>query len=123
MYVREAWQSKCGDISPEHTACIRYREGYDMMDGLMRWRPSIHMPRWASRIDLRVTDVRVERLQEISPDDCLAEGLDKNTGGAYPWHTYASDEFASLWDILNKLRGFGWDANPFVWVATFEVLP
>ena len=73
------------------------------------WRPSIHMPRRASRIKLEVTDVRVERLQNISEEDIYAEGIDTN-----------SHDFMELWDSINAKRGHGWDANPFVWVVEFR---
>jgi len=77
-----------------------------------RWRPSIHMPRWASRITLEVTDVRVERLREISPVDARAEAP---TLGK--WQT-ARDAFASLWE---KIHGEGsWGMDPWVWVVGFK---
>jgi hypothetical protein len=73
------------------------------------------MPRWASRLTLEVTDVRVERLCEITPDDCRAEGqpIHNNDGGV----RYG---FGQLWNSLNAKRGFGWDANPWVWVVSFR---
>lgn len=85
-----------------------------------RWRPSIHMPRWASRITLEVTDVRVERVQEIetSPEDMLAEGVTAVTEAA----VHLAFEFRKLWDSINAKRGFGWDVNPWVWVVSFKVL-
>lgn len=90
----------------------------------MRWRPSIHMPRWASRIELEVTEVRVERLQEITEADAQAEGVEP-----YIVHPLSSDEpegatyampYAELWDALNSKRGYGWDMNPWVWVISFR---
>lgn len=77
--------------------------------------PSIHMPRWASRIDLEVTGVRVERLQDISEDDALAEGL--------YWPDVGYDQtpqriFAALWESINGPGS--WDANPWVWVVEFK---
>ena len=82
----------------------------------LKWLPSIFMPRWACRLELQVTDVRVERLQEISEHDARAEGvipLQMDQGSFLPC-------FEGLWDILNAKRGFGWDSNPFVWVVSFE---
>lgn len=100
------------------------------------WKPSIHMPRTASRLTLTVTDVRVQRLQEISEIDGWAEGCKRgdqdDTGGFWPaeqphpkggtmgWDC-ARDWFADLWDSLNASRGFGWDANPWVAAYTFTV--
>jgi hypothetical protein len=89
-----------------------------------RWRSPIHMPRWASRITLTVTDVRVQRLSEISLGDCYAEGCtvgqtEANSGALSvgwtgPWH-----EYRSLW---NSLHGpDAWDANPWVYALTFTV--
>jgi hypothetical protein len=85
-----------------------------------RSKPSIHMPRWASRITLRITDIRVERLQSVSHEDCEAEGC---TGGhcsipGYPYSATPREHFQTLW---NKINGPGaWDANPWVWVVAFE---
>lgn len=79
------------------------------------WRPSIFMPRWASRITLEITDVRVQRVQEISEDDARAEGVDYPGTKAGP-----IAEFAHLWDSINAKRGFGWDTNPWVWAITFK---
>ena len=80
------------------------------------WKPSIHMPRWASRITLEITDVRVERLQEISPLDIVAEGYDSFgiPSGVF-W-------FKELWDSINAKRGYGWEVNPWVWVISFRRL-
>lgn len=77
----------------------------------MPWRPSIHMPREAARIFLRVTDVRVERLQDIDDDGVVAEGLEIGA------------EFDELWNrtlIKSDRAKFGWAANPWVWVIKFE---
>ncbi len=82
-------------------------------------RSSIHMPRWASRLTLQVTDVRVERVQDISREDALAEGV---TGGCGPGYDFALYEFKRLWDSINAKRGFDWDSNPFVWVVEFAVI-
>lgn len=88
------------------------------------WKPSIHMPKRASRITLEVTGVRVERLQEISENDSLAEGIDADMcrqsigkaplkGGYFPICA-----FSYLWDQINGAGS--WDANPWVWVVEFE---
>jgi hypothetical protein len=83
-------------------------------------RPSIHMPRAASRTTLEVTGVRVERLQEISEADAEAEGVD------FLRHVPDADEtltarelYRILWDSINEARGFGWNTNPWVWVIEF----
>jgi hypothetical protein len=93
--------------------------------------PSIFMPRWASRITLEITDVRVQRVQEISLEDCLAEGID--VPGRERMLTIgpinrACDEahcrahFSQLWDSINAKRGFSWESNPWVWALTFKRL-
>lgn len=72
------------------------------------------MPRWASRITLGVVDVRVERLQEITTEDALAEGIAKHE----QWTPRV--QFSELWDSINAKRGYGWDSNPWVWVVEFQ---
>lgn len=95
----------------------------------------IHMPRWASRITLEIADVRVERAQEITEEDAVAEGVGHGfvMNGGWPDYEHvepnghctltqdsARASFASLWDSINAKRGFGWDANPWVWVLGFR---
>lgn len=83
------------------------------------WKPSIHMPKEAARIWLEVTDVRVERLQEITEEDARAEGV-KAYGPNNCSGTSARIAFAQLWDSLNEKRGYEWRVNPWVWVIEFE---
>lgn len=92
---------------------VSYKAGYSGPSGIV-WRPSIHTPRWASRITLEVVGVRVERVQEISVDDCAAEGVPSSC----PQHL--RPDYACLWDMINAARGFGWDKNPWVWVVEFR---
>lgn len=87
----------------------------------VRWSPSIHMLREASRITLRVTDVRVQRVQEITPHEALAEGVVYQHCDECPPDFRAVSGFRDLWNSINAARGFGWDANPWVWAVTFEV--
>lgn len=94
------------------------------------WRPSIHMPRWAARLELRITGVRVERLQDVSTADVEAEGIDVaaklpavvgpgNNHEILAWRI-AQSEYANLWDAsYGRKPGLAWDANPFVWVIEF----
>lgn len=91
------------------------------------WRPSIHMPRWASRLTLEITDVRVERVQEISEEDAKAEGIERvkwdgdPTDGYDALETYRAS-FRRSWDAIYANQGYGWDANPWVWVIGFRGL-
>jgi hypothetical protein len=102
--------------------CERY--GFDRPypdEKLVRWHPSIHMPRWASRITLRITDIRVERLHEITEDDARAEGCPYSAEWAGRFAD--RDETAKTWfkSLWNKIKGPGaWDENPWVWVVSFE---
>jgi len=87
------------------------------------WRPSIFMPRWASRISLEVTGVRVERVQKITEADAQCEGWDMSNlpeGHCYDCTHHARDWFAELWDSINAKRGYGWILNPWVWVIEFK---
>lgn len=82
------------------------------------------MPRWASRLTLEITDIRVERLRDITEDDANAEGvvptrpLYGDCGGHI--HEGHRESFAKLWDEINEKRGFPWYANPWVWVVEFR---
>lgn len=114
-------------VSPDKTRVAYYREGFDR-SGPPKWRPSIHMPRWASRITLTVTEVRVQRLQEISEADAVAEGCEAT--GWMPSYGNpdnagceesipATDAYASLWNSLHGPEA--WDANPWVVAISFTV--
>lgn len=83
------------------------------------WKPSIHMPRWASRITLEVTGVRVERLQDITPAECVCEGYESDLSKPY-WseEIKALDWYRDLWGAINGPGS--WEANPLVWVIQFE---
>ncbi len=136
LWVRETW---AGTVPNG----IDYRaDGHDYGHddegrSLMSWRPSIHMPRWASRLTLTLTDVRVERLQEIGEADAIAEGCDwaapqpygetwdddredpREVGYANPTpeNGFARDNYRRLWESINGPGS--WDANPWVWVLSF----
>src|ERR1700743_758723 len=98
---------------------------FEGAEGPTPWRPSIHMPRWASRITLDVTGVRVERLRDIRDADAIAEGIEVGLGGFHVdggRHFHAAsacESYESLWDSLNADRGYGWDTNPWVWCVSF----
>jgi len=129
LWVRETWYC---DVSlaneTERLECLYYRADGECCDvipecqcadvGKVRWRPSIHMPRWASRITLELTGVRVERVQDIGDQDALWEGVP--VGGQHGGDLVKT--FHKIWDELNAKRGFGWDVNPWVWVLEFKVL-
>lgn len=89
-----------------------------------KWRPSIFMPRWASRITLEVTAVRVERVQEINDADAIAEGIIVTESADLTGLTTGQPtrDFKALWDSINEKRGYGWESNPWVWVVEFAVV-
>lgn len=102
---------------------------------MVGWKPSIHMPRWASRILLEVTGVRVERLQDISEEDAIAEGVEslgppenvwtRSNGEKRHWRergyrSQAECLFSDLWKSISGAES--WDSNPWVWVIEFKVL-
>jgi hypothetical protein len=82
----------------------------------LRWKPNLHMPRCVCRLELQITDVRVERVRDISMADVLAEGCILSTSKTEPL------DYQNLWNALNEKRGYGWDKNPWVWVITFKRL-
>ncbi len=90
------------------------------------WRPSIHMHRWASRITLEVTGVRVERVQDITREDAAAEGVVLSPDTLFPTcntRDKQREQFPRLWNSINAKRGFGWAVNPWVWVVEFKAVP
>ena len=144
LYVRETW---CGWYLPlvGMHYCYRATEPdgnkrptspeYDCDVEKISWHPSIHMPKEAARIWLKVTDVRVERLQNITPKGAENEGVgnlfyddigygEKNYGTEVdPEYGITKEQFAWLWESTIKktdLDRYGWDANPWVWVIEFE---
>ena len=142
LYVRETWTEECGkyyyraDYDSDYLdPCETLSGGYPAScrnhpgcDGCMatstriHWHPSIHMPKEAARIWLKVTDVRVERLQDITSEQICKEGVEVEEP-----HVLNGEEkryaFSSLWNSTIKksdLDRYGWDASPWVWVIEFE---
>lgn len=104
-------------------------------DSGIKLLPSIHMPRWACRLLLEVTEVRVQRVQEISEDDAVAEGVKhcvRDLATCADGSVDSCEEvamsldsrraFAALWDSINAKRGYSWESNPWVWAVTFKRL-
>lgn len=125
LYVRETW-NKCGNW-------YRYKADWEKDDiaDITKWRPSIHMPKEAARIWLKVTDVRVERLQESGKSWCLDIEKEGVVTPQAPilyvnddmYHDALREEFQNLWNSTIKksdLDRYGWEANPWVWVIEFE---
>lgn len=120
--MREAFAvvPKVTDDGPKHKAKgdgtgVTWKVDWNGNPSGFKWKPSIHMPRWASRITLEVTGVRVERLNEISRGDCMSEGCPfpnmAKTTNPIAW-------FSELWESIN---GEGsWALNPWVWVIEFK---
>nr|DAR00353.1 MAG TPA: ASCH domain protein [Caudoviricetes sp.] len=143
LYVRETWtRFECwncdGDeegncvkephisVLEKQCGCYLYRATSEI-SGDARWHPSIHMPKEAARIWLKVTDVRVERLQDITEDGAKTEGANWKNGQNVGWEEKmkrtATERFAEIWDSTIKksdIDRYGWDANPWVWVIEFE---
>ena len=124
LYVRETW---CKGYLMN--AKERYYYKADDNDFLCTWHPSTNMPKQAARIWLRVMDVRVERLQDVTEDGAKAEGAIDNRGFIHsPENEYdrihtARDHFIKIWNSTIKksdIDRYGWDANPYVWVIEFE---
>ena len=136
LYVRETWERfECwncdGDergncpkepkksVLDKTCGCYMYR-ATDEISGDAKWRPSIHMPKEAARIWLKVTNVRVERLQDISGEDLIKEGIDLFQSN---YVRVAFNEFKNIWNSTIKksdIDRYGWDSSPWVWVIEFE---
>ncbi|HDL7023603.1 TPA: morphogenetic protein [Yersinia enterocolitica] len=126
LWVRETW-ARYNIDQASHDMAYRATTPADWpKDGL--WRPSIHMPRWASRINLLITGVRVERLNDISEQDAISEGLECYVDDGVPYYGPFNNGdcrpdvvFRGLWDsIYGQKEGENWQANPWVWVINFE---
>ena len=145
LWVRETWQiTRNNDLTPsEVDGAIKWYHNPDHMKvvfradadpsedidpwgrGKKKWRPSIHMPRAASRILLEITDVRVERLREITEDDAMSEGVLRKS--PVYWQSYLGDNRNTLssrdsfWTLWSSIHGpESWSENPWVWVITFK---
>ena len=146
LWVRETWSPDPTDVDGwGYTAWAGCREGQiagvperfrhprfcnyaaDWLHGPIRWTPSIHMPRWASRITLEITSVRVERLQDISEADALAEGIAQVVRDKLPVQQCGEydgidvdpvDLYRDSWESINGPDS--WDDNPWVWVVEFK---
>ncbi|HDL6644668.1 TPA: hypothetical protein SBJ50_004262 [Yersinia enterocolitica] len=127
LWVRETWN--------KHGGLLTYRADHDWIEEMRKatvcpakWVPSIHMPRWASRINLLITGVRVERLNDISEQDAISEGLECYVDDGVPYYGPFNNGdcrpdvvFRGLWDsIYGQKEGENWQANPWVWVIEFE---
>ena len=114
LWVRETWMPALSGGVAYHRADMPAEANADGVG----WRASIHMPRWASRLTLAITDVRVQRLQDITTREIEAEGVlpDERYLGCANRYRHA---FSALWDGIYARRGYGWEANPWVWVITF----
>jgi hypothetical protein len=139
LYIRETWEHfEChcceGDehgncckepqqsVLNKSYGCYMYR-ATDEISGDARWHPSIHMPKEAARIWLKVTNVRVERLQEITPQGAWKEGARCSCLHPVPDCAGNKTTFVNIWNSTIKksdLDFYGWDANPYVWVIEFE---
>lgn len=135
----EKYASQCADDC-DKAGCKTDGEGNYIIGWEVptRWRPSIFMPRWASRIQLEIVNLKVERLQDITEEDAFAEGVQIDaiqkegkvhpliqlTGKYLPLNygdpIKARSYFAAIWDSLNEKRGYSWEKNPFVWVIEFR---
>lgn len=130
LYVRETWSEWTGGYLYKAWPSPINQPGQSRY---MRWHPSIHMPKEAARIFLKATDIRIEKIQDITNDDILKEGSNEDTISHYikqmpeateEWIRAAYLlEWKQLWDSTIKktdMDCYGWDANPWIWVIEFE---
>jgi len=122
LWVREVWAyNGCLNCGTPHYQASEpdYAQKSMMSDG---WKSPVTMPRWASRITLEVTGVRVERVQDISEDDAKREGIKISGGwdaGETEYGINYRGPFSHVWNSIYAAKGLGWDANPWVWVVEF----
>lgn len=115
--IRFVGAGPMGDLSEyEADGTLTKAEGWPWKRNRL---PSMLMPRGFSRLTLEITDIRVERVQAISAEDCMAEGL-TTTLREHDAVCDLRDQFRALWDTLNAARGAVWGANPWAWVITFR---
>jgi len=118
LWVRETHFQTVDNEHHERPSVSYAEEESKLYPGHWRKVPSIFMPRWASRITLEITAVRVERVKEISQSDAEAEGIPGCRD--HLKNVHAVEWFKSLWDSINAKRGFSWESNPWVWVVEFK---
>lgn len=118
IWVRETFSQVPDHEEPAGCSAILYAADGNGPYG--KWVPSIHMPRWASRLTLEITCVRVERLRDLSEDDAKSEGITPPSGGVLPGWEYRIN-FRDLW--MSIYGADNWEANPWVWVIEFKVVP
>ena len=129
LWVRETWAvvPHVTDNGPKHRAKgdgtgVTWRADWNANPSGFKWKPSIHMPRWASRITLEITAVRVERLGDINEADAIAEGCGVYSEGEWLNHVECGitrvQRFRELWESINGPES--WAANPWVWVIEFQ---
>jgi hypothetical protein len=118
LWVRETWTDLgigCRDAND-----VIYRsDDEDLLPRGRHWKPSIHMPRWASRVDLEIVSVRAERLQEITVEDIIREGLSTRFR-EHDACVHLREQWVELWNKTNAHRGFSWESNPWVWRIEFK---
>lgn len=113
LWVRETWALDSNGYHYKADNCIFPKE-------LGGWHPSIFMPKEASRITLEITDIRVERLWDITEDDACRDGGFIYSSMYVDDKNYAKNRFKILWDSINLKRGYCWDSNPWTWVISFK---
>lgn len=135
LWVRESFRKlDCGEIDyhADGREVWERMQDHIALPDAAKWKPSIHMPRWASRITLEITGVRLERLQYISEADAIAEGIERFTDWLPSGHwkrykdggenAYVDNPIASYASLWTEINGPGsWEANPWVWVVEFNV--
>lgn len=128
IWVRETWRA-CDQMGNSLRVIPRESDRFTIewqatSPGPGPWRPSIHMPRWASRLNLLVTDVRLERVQDITSADALLEGVCSHIDKAWEHRRNQTlvDRFHLLWDSIYGGTKYSWESNAPVWRIAFEVM-
>ncbi len=140
VYVKETWKV-AENVTVNSVAPVLYKAECNSfaLANIDNWKSPFSMPELASRIHLEITGIKAQRVQDITEEEAMAEGIEKpieercmlvyrdysikeEDNEGYNWFSTAKDSYSSLWDSINAKKGLPWESNPWVWVVSFKVV-